>query len=263
MRRIALLAALIGSAAHAQDLRELCTDRPGLGTPPCVVDKGHLQIELGLGDWTLDKQPDSRTDTIVAGELVARLGVTPSTELRFGWNAYGHTRERDRMTGEISRMSGTGDVTLGILQNFASPDGDGFSISAIPQVTLPTGGKAIGAGTWGAGLLIPVSYDLSDTFQLSLTPELDAAPNESRHGRHLAYSGVIGLQTKLSEKSDLTTEFEAKRDRDPEQHATELLAAVSIDYKPTKRFQIDAQAVAGLNRNSPDVQLVFGISEKF
>ena len=51
MTRLAILAAaLLASAAPAgaEGLRDFCPDRPGLGTPPCTMDPGHFDVELGL-----------------------------------------------------------------------------------------------------------------------------------------------------------------------------------------------------------------------
>jgi hypothetical protein len=138
MRKKTILVAglLISSPAWADDkLRDLCAERPGLDTPACTVDPGHLQVEVGLGDWTLDKQPDSRTDTVVTGDISARYGVGESTEIRLGWTAYGHSRTRDYATGAIDRVSETGDVTLGLKQNLSSPSGDGFSMALLPYAT--------------------------------------------------------------------------------------------------------------------------------
>src|SRR5262249_7615693 len=54
----ALFLALASSAPAAADgLRDLCTDRPGLGTPPCIVDRGHLIVETGIADWTHTSDP--------------------------------------------------------------------------------------------------------------------------------------------------------------------------------------------------------------
>lgn len=262
------MAALAGAAApamaqEAPNLRDFCGDRPGLATPACTVDKGRLQAEIGLGDWTLDRQPDSRTDTILAGDISLRYGVTDSTELRLGWTAYGHVRDRDRATGGIERASGIGDVTLGVKQNLANPDGGGFSLALLPFATLPTGHDEVGAGDWGAGLVIPVNYALSKTLTLELTPEVDAAVDQDGNGRHLAYSGVIGIQAKLGEKAGVSAELEAIRDRDPSRHATMALAGLSFTYQPKEQTQLDAAATAGLNHDAPDIELSFGISRKF
>lgn len=262
---IALLAIASAAApAAAQDaLREFCGDRPGLNTPACTVDKGHLQAEIGLGDWTLDKQADTRTDTILAGDAMLRYGVGTSTELRLGWTAYGHVRERDRATGLVDRTSGIGDVTIGVKQNLHNPDGSGWSIALLPSATLPTGKNGVGAVDWSAGLIVPMQYALSEALTLAISPQANAATDEDGHGRHFAYGSAIGLQAKLGEKASIAAELEAIRDRDPDQHTTQALAALSVAFMPQEQSQFDVGAVAGLNHNSPDVELYFGVSRKF
>lgn len=261
---VSLLIALLPAPALAEDkLREFCGDRPGLNTPACTVDPGHLQIEAGLGDWTLDKQADSRTDTITAGNVMLRYGLGETTELRFGWTAYGHVRERDRASGTIDRTQGVGDITVGLKQNLANPDGDNLSIALLPYATVPTGREPIGAGDWGAGLLAPIDYALNDEFTLELTPEIDAAVDQDGHGRHLAYGSAAGIQAKLGKKADVAIELQAIRDNDPQQHSTQALAGLSLAYQPQEQSQLDVGVNAGLNRNSPDVELYFGVSRKF
>lgn len=259
----AMLAASLSLPASAQTLREFCGDRPGLDTPACTVDKGHLQVEIGIGDWTLDTQPDSRTDTILAGDIQLRYGIGETTELRLGWTAYGHERVRDRLTGKIQRTARTGDVTVGIKQNLLNPDGKQLSIALLPFASLPIGRRPIGAGTWGAGLLLPVDYELTDGIQLQLTPEVDAAPNEDGHGRHLAYSTVIGVDFALTEALDCAIDLQAIRDREPGQHATMALGGVAFGYKLAERTQFDVGANAGLNHQTPDIEALFGVSRKF
>jgi hypothetical protein len=43
---VALLIYAIAAPAHAEGLRDFCPDRPGKGTPPCILDKGHIQAEM-------------------------------------------------------------------------------------------------------------------------------------------------------------------------------------------------------------------------
>lgn len=254
---------LLAAPVSAQELRELCADRPGLGTPTCIVDRGHFQLEAGLLDWTHDRQPDAVEDDVAAGDLLLRYGLDTRTELRLGWTAYGHARVRDRLTGAVQRSGGVGDVTLGLRRNLANPDGSGFSAAVLPFVGLPVGGRTIGAGTWNAGLVVPVSYELSDKVQLQFTPEIDAAPDEDRHGRHLAYSGVIGLGYGFTDALSGTVELAAQRDRDPGGHETATLAGVSFAYQLGDRVQLDVGGNAGLNHNAPDVELYFGVARKF
>ncbi len=254
---------LAAAPAAAQDLRELCPDRPGLDTPPCTVDPGHVQVEVGLADLTLDRQPDSRTDTILAGDFDIRLGLTDTLEARLGWTPYGHVRVRDRTTGAVTRRGGVGDITVGLKQNLAQPDGSGFSVALLPYATLPVGREPVGAGDWGGGLLVPVSYELSKGVKLALTPEVDAAVDEDGNGRHLAFGTVLGLSDDLSEKVTATVELEALRDRDPGGHETQELAGLSLAWQPQDSLQLDLGSNVGLDHASPEVELYFGVTRRF
>lgn len=266
MRAARILAAfalgLAAAPALSQELRDFCPDRPGLGTPACTIDPGHFDIELGIADWTLDKTADSRIDSIEVGQLLVRVGLTDSLEAQLGWTAFGHVRTRDRLTGAVDRISGTGDVTLALRQNLKNPDGSGFSLAAMPFATLPTGGSAIGAGEWSTGLLVPMSYDLAEGVQLGLTSRLEAAADEDRDGRHLAYGAVAGLSVELSDSIGAAFEIAATRDEDPSGHSTEWLAGVSAGWMAKDDLQLDAGANFGLHR-AADVQLYLGVSKRF
>jgi hypothetical protein len=253
---------LAATAAQAEELRDFCPDRPGLGTPACTMDSGHFDVELGVADWTLDRTSDSRTDIVESGQLLVRIGLTDSLEAQLGWTAFGHVRTRDRSTGSVDHASGIGDLTLALRQNLVSPDGSGFSLAVMPFATLPIGGTEIGAGEWSAGLLVPLSYDLGGGVQLGLTGQIEAAADEDRDGRHLAFGGVAGLSLPLSEAVGATFEIAASRDRDPAGHSTEWLAGISAGWMADDDLQLDVGANFGL-QGAADVQLYFGISRRF
>lgn len=259
----AMLLALLPVAAWAQGERDLCTDRPGLGTPPCTVAPGRVVFELGLGDWTRTRDRRERVDTIIAGDALARIGLTEHLEAQIGWTSYGHVRTRDRTTGVVDRASGIGDVTLTLRRNLRNPDGSGVSIALMPYATLPVGGHTIGAGDWGAGLRAPVSIDLGAGVALALTPEVDAAVDEDGSGRHLAYGSVAGLDFDLSDSVSATAELSAFRDDDPSGHATQMLAGLSLGWQPSDDLQLDIGANLGLNQDSPDSQLYIGVARRF
>ncbi|MDV3458094.1 transporter [Sphingomonas sp. HF-S4] len=254
----------IGSigVAQAQESRAFCADRPGLGTPSCTVDTGHILVETGAVDWTLERDSGTRTDTFEAGDLLVRAGLTGTLEAQIGWTAFGHVRERDA-TGAVSHASGTGDIRVALRQNVANPDGSGFSLAVMPFGTLPVGGEAIGAGDWGAGVIMPVHFDLTNAVELLLTPKIEAAVDQDRHGRHLAYGSVVGLETPLSDTLGAALEAQMTRDDDPLEAHTEALASLSLELQPSDDLQFDAGAVAGLNSQSPDVELYIGIARRF
>ena len=257
----ALIATLLPAAAMAQDMRDFCPDRPGLGTPACTIDRDHVAVELGLVDWTLDKQPGSRTDTIVAGEVLVRYGVTDSLEAQVGWSSFGHVRERSGGIAESS--SGTGDISIALRQNLRNPDGSGFAVAVMPFASPPPGGPAIGAGDWSAGLLLPISNALPAGFQLGFTGSIEAAVDADRDGHHLAYGSVVGLDIPVNDTVGVTLEFSARQDDDPSGRVTELLGGLSSAWSPGSSLQFDVGANAGLNRNTPDLQLYLGIARRF
>jgi Putative MetA-pathway of phenol degradation len=254
--------AVLPHAAQAED-RDYCPDRPGLDTPACTIAPGKISIETSLADWTLDDQPDARTDTVLIGDTVARIGVSNAVEVRLGWTPFGTVRTRDKTTGTIDRAGRVGDVTLGVKANLHNPGGDGFSIALLPYVSLPVGRTPVGAGDWGAGLLVPVSYSLSDAVQLEATPELDAAVDTDGHGRHTAYGSALGVGWKVAEPVTLTGEIQAIRDDDPAGSTTQALAALSLAYSASDDLQFDIAGATGLNRDTPDVELIAGIARRF
>ncbi|AHE55068.1 transporter [Sphingomonas sanxanigenens] len=265
------LLALTAAPAIAQEAaqegapRDLCSDRPGLNTSACTVDPGRLQAEIGLAGWTLDRQPDERSDEIDAGEILLRYGIGATTELRLGWTAFGHIRTRDRATGAIDRASGTGDVTIGLKQNLRHPaeSAPELAVALLPSVTLPTGSNGVGAGAWSAGLIVPASYTLNDTLSFELSPEIDAAADQDGSGRHLAYGTAVGVSVNLTDTVTMTPEFQILADRDPADPVTMASAALSIAVQPAEMTQIDVQAVAGIDHDAPDIALSFGLTRKF
>ena len=261
-RRLALAAGaalFAATAASAQDSDgpRFCPTRPSLGSSPCTVPSGRVLVEASALDWQRDDRSDSREDRVLAADLLARIGVGATTEVQVGWTAFGHDRERDVTSGTVERTDGVGDVTLALRQHLLGGQTDGFSLGVQPYVTLPAGRYPIGAGTWAAGAVVPVQYDLGNA-SLQFTGEVDAAANGSGSGRHLAYSGIWGASYKLTGAVTVTGEVSLQRDRDPDGHETHALAALSAAWQPTGRTQLDLLAVAGLNRTSPDVRLVVG-----
>jgi len=259
---VALLsfAALYATSASAQD-REYCPERPGLDTPACTIAPGKISVETSIADWTRDDQPGSREDNILSGDTLVRVGMSDTIEARIGWTPFGHDRKRDS-TG-VDTVNGVGDVSLGMKANLLNPDGSGVSVSVLPFVTLPVGRSSIGAGDWGAGFLVPLTYELSDTVSLDLTPEIDAAVDQDGNGRHLAYSSTAGLAFKVAKDFTLTGEVQALRDNDPDQHATQALAALSLAWMANDDLQFDILGAAGLNDDTPDARVYAGISRRF
>ncbi|WP_161792432.1 transporter [Croceibacterium mercuriale] len=252
-----ILWALPAAAQDGDELR-FCPNRPSLGASACTTDPGHVQFEYSVLDWQRDDTADEREDQFIVADLLARIGVGPQTEVQIGWTAFGAQRVRQNGTREVSRDSAVGDVRLAVRQNLRNPAGDGLSFGIEPFVILPVGGAPIGGGDWGAGAMVPVTYDLTGSLNLAFTGQLAALADEDGDGRHLNASGIIGLGYQLSDAVTWTSEVSVERNDDPMEGATHVLAAQSLAWQPTKRTQLDLLAAAGLNHATPDIRVAIG-----
>jgi hypothetical protein len=263
-RRAATIAALLlltpGRPAMAEDAREFCADRPGLGTPTCTLAPGAAVIETGVAGWERSRSAESVDDEITLGDALLRVGLGESTEVQLGLTSHVIQRSRDRASGEVERVSGVGDATLAVRQGLAGPNGP-VAIQAF--VTLPVAKRPIGSGAWSAGFLLPASVTLSQGFDLELTPEIDLTPNADRPGRHVAWGGVVGLSRPLTERLSLTGELAAFRDEDPDERSTDARVAASLAWQVAERLQVDFEADLGLSNGAPDHALALGFAWQF
>ena len=257
----AIAVAAAPTIVRAQD-GNYCTERPGINTPPCILAPGRVSVESAIVDWTRDDSGATRSDTVLIGDTAVRLGLTDRVEAQVGWTPFG--RSRTRNPGSISTADRVGDVTLGLKTLLSDPDNGGsFAVAILPYATLPVGRTPIGSGDWGAGVLLPMSYSLTEKFGLAMTPEIDVEVDSDGDGRHLAYSTAVGLSYALTGSLTATGEFQAVRDNDPAGHTTQTIAALSFAYMATPDTQFDIFGGAGLNRDTPDAQLYAGISHRF
>lgn len=257
MKRLIALALFAAIPAYADE--DLCTDRGGQATDPCTQKPGKAMVESGV-DWTRDVSGGQRTDTLLFGDTELRIGLAEGLEAQIEWTPYGTVRTRDRATGRVTHMGGAGDVTLALKLN---PGGSDGPVAIKPYVVLPTGGSAIGQGTWSAGVLIPANIDFSDALSLGLVAEAEAAPNQSRHGRHFAYGGIAELDYVPVKDIDLLLGASAIRDDDPSGATTQVIGSLSGLWRTGEHLQLDVDALAGLNRDTPDFELLIGFSRQF
>lgn len=257
-----MTATLLASNAQAED-RDFCPQRPGLGTPACTVAPGRVSVETAMTDWTLDNGSDQRVDLVEVGQTLVRIGVSNTIEAQIGWTPFGHARTRDKATGETDVVNGVGDVQLGARVNFRNPDGKGLAVAAEPFVTLPTGRHDVGAGDWGAGLVVPVTYDLTDTINLESSSEIDAAVNDSGSGRHFAALEVVGVQVAVTKSLNAIVEAAVRRDDDPSGKTTQVYATSALGWMVGKDLQVDVGAITGLNHAASRIELFWGVSRRF
>lgn len=259
---LGILAALaLTGVARAQE-RDFCADRPGKGSPPCVLDKGRLQIEVSGVDAAFTRGGGVSINDVSYGALELRLGLTSIVEGQVNWTPRERVRTRDH--GAVSTVSGAGDLGLGLRWSLRNPAGEGLSIAIEPSLTAPTGDRGIGGGKWQGGVVVPVSIPLSPDWSLSLSPQLAARPNAFGDGRHAGYALAGGVGRAVGPVA-LGAELWVDVDDDPAARVTKASFDLTAAWTPQalKDVQLDASAYVGLNRKTPDLELVVGLAHRF
>lgn len=259
---LGILAVLaLAGAAHAQE-RDFCADRPGKGSPPCVLDKGRFQVEASAADALFSRGGGVSVDDVSYGALELRLGLTDIVEGQLTWTPRQWVRTKDQ--GVTSTVSGAGDLGLALRWSLKNPDGEGLSVALQPFVTAPTGANGISAEVWQGGVIAPISIPISEVWSLSLAPEIDARANASGSGRHAAYALAAGVGRAVG-PVNLGAELWVDVDDDPSGRATKASFDLTAAWTPAalKDIQLDAGAYLGLNRKTPDLELVVGVAHRF
>jgi hypothetical protein len=250
---------------HAQDAgRDFCADRPGKGSPPCVLDAGRFQAELGVADGAWSRGGGVSTDDTAFGAMELRLGLTSTLEGQVSWTAHERIRQKDRTSNEVSMINGVGDLGLALRWSLKNPAGDGVSAALQPFVTAPTGAEGIGGDAWQGGVIVPISLPLNAAWSLALSPELDVRADADGSGRHAAFGGAVGVGRSFGPVA-LGAELWADRDEDPSGHVTSASFDLTAGWTPAsaKDLQLDASAYVGLNRDTPDLEVAVGLAKRF
>jgi len=258
--RIAVLALVASCPAAADEVAAFCPERPGQTTPACVMAPGDLMLESGLASWSRQADGAAQDNRWVFGDLLLRRGVGANTEVQVGWRMLTQALGLDQPNGSRLFTTRAGDVTVGVLHNFSALDGPvALQVFAI----LPTGHRPSGAGDWGAGVRLPISLPLGRDWTLGVTPEIDAAVHASGHGRHVAFSGAVGVGRNLTTELSASIDVTVLRDQDPAGHTTTSVSSVALAWQPGTDTQLDLGVAAGLNRQSIGRQVYIGLAHRF
>ncbi len=253
-----IVALVLGLAASAGALRDLCPDRPGRLTPACIVEAGHVEVETALADFTHDTS-GGVTDTTAVASTLLRYGVTQHLELLAGWTPFVHTHSPG-----TPAVDSIGDITLGVKQSLLHPDGKGLSVALQPFVVLPTATAAVGVGSTVEGLIVPLTLALPADFALGLSPEIDRVADAGARGHHASYTLIGGISRQLG-SVNAGVELAGTHDDDPTGRTTRATADLFAAYVPKAHpsVQFDASAYVGLNHATPAVEVQVGVSHRF
>lgn len=253
------LALATGSAAPAS-AREFCAERPGKATPPCVLEAGRAQVEVGLLTVTARRAEGLEEDGWLLGQAGLRLGVSARTEVQVTVSPMSVTETT--AGGPRVRTTGVGDVGLGLRTSLTDPDRPGPAVALQAFASAPTATRGQGAGGWEGGVRLPLAGAMGWGLDLTGTPELALRRDRDGRGAHATVAGALAASHGWGPAS-LTAEVWAERDFDPARALTRASLGLSGAWMATPDVQLDGGTSLGLTRTTPDLEVSFGISRRF
>jgi hypothetical protein len=245
----------------ATDLRLLCPDRPGKNTSPCSLDAGHYMLELNGYDQTFQRRGGTVNDTLLLLNPTLKYGLTDTLDIEASFAPLQSQRIKTA-AGDIT-TGGHGDLYLRTKWMFTGDGEAGFTAVAEPFVKLATATRGLGNGALEGGVMLPFGYDWGNGWQLSTTPEVDGLLDASGHGRHAQLVDAIELNRDLPGGFTLGAEVWTSQNFDPAGTLSQYSVDFDLAWLTGENTQLDGGLNIGLNRVTPDLEIYFGVSQRF
>ena len=260
----AILLAIPPLAAAETEEAPICTDRPAKANAVCTVPVGKWQLETAP-HWLVADRRRRRRDRDARDRCIGREDrpVRPVGPAG-GIAPYCRDQDEGRVATRATH-SGFGDVTDPLQASADRRRVPRSRSRAIPFVKLPTAERGIGNGKVEGGLAVPISMAIGGPFdadarartrparRLRTATGHHAATGQSRQCRR----GRDATSSPWSAKLWTMTNF------DPADTVTLASADAALAYAVNRSLQLDMGANFGLDRQTPDVELYFGVSFRF
>ena len=248
--------ALLAATAAQAETAPICADRPTKANAVCTVPVGDWQLESAIADWLRLDSDGSRTDTLLLGSSMLKLGLSERSDLELGITPFA------RVSTGGDHVSGFGDLTLRYKHRLTAPNTP-IQLAVIPFVKIPTAKTGIGNGKTEAGLALPISFALAGPLTATLGPEVDWLADAGGHGRHPAIVQVLNLSAQVAPQLTLVGELWANWNFDPAGTVRQASADFAAAYAVTRTVQLDAGANLGLTHDTSGIELYAGASIRF
>jgi hypothetical protein len=265
-RILALVAAVAASAAGVAaepgrtpptgPLRELTTDRPDSTESPFTVDPGHLQLEMDVASFTRDRLDGVRTEEWNVAPFNLRYGLNADLEAGIFLAPYVRVTE-SRRGGAKTRVSGIGDTTLRIKQNFLGNDGGATAFGVMADLKLPTAADGLGNDRTEAALSLPVAYELGGGWAGAAMTVVEYAYTD--RGRRAVWVNTITFARDIV--PDLGGFVELTSIAGDGRHVATFNCGLTRSLGATT--QLDCGINVGISRTAPDLTVFAGLSRKY
>jgi len=253
-----LLEALQGRIPKPQPPAEedrLEPDRPHFPEASTAAGRGRVILE---GGYTFNNKGDTFASHAFP-EMLWRVGMfTDWFELRFGQS---FLHQRERLASVTTDTSGLQDLYLGAKIAVMEQHGWLPAVALIPQMSVPTGARAVTAGRTLPGLNADFAWDIvKDFFSIELLVATNRVKDEGGSARLELATGLTG-SFQLTKKLEGFIEWDAYYPTGGIGPAAPRHYAVGgLVYFISRDLAVDARLGVGLNHNSNDFLVGLGFA---
>jgi hypothetical protein len=111
--------------------------------------------------------------------------------------------------------------------------------------------------------MVPTQKNIGD-WQIGFMPEVDLFKDKDGSGRHLSTAASVNLTYALPSGINLGVELWGQAEFDPTGTINQASFDLAAAWQPKgASFALDAWVNFGLNNQTPDVQVILGVSRRF
>ena len=227
----------------------LVGDRPDFTESSVTVGRGVAQLEFGY-NYTYDDEAGDEVWSHSYPEPLLRVGMLAEwLEVRIGWNM---GDQSSRQGASVVNQTGSEDLYLGCKIAMTPQEGILPETALIPQMTVPTGSSAFGAGEVLPGVNWIYGWEINDCISIAGSTQGNGAIDDSTSRRFLeiAQSAVIGYS--LTERIGAYTEWYGFFPYSAETAKPTHYFNGGFTFLVNNNLQLDVRGGVGLNQAADD-----------
>ncbi|WP_445116870.1 transporter [Acinetobacter sp. WZC-1] len=245
---------LVSSVSMGGMAAEFSFDRPGTGFGTGIAPAGHLVWEQGLpsAKYTETTIDGAKSRTVTLNEdMLFRTGLTPTLELRLGWQGPGWTQTSYK--GDKQDESGLGDVSIGIKKAIDLKD-DKLSLAVLAQAQIATGNEGFGEEDDIYSIGSSLAYKYNELLNTGITMNYQV-----QDGRW-AVTAIPTIGYKIAGKLSGFSEFVYRKE---ESRNYEYGLGSGLIYALNDRAQLDASIGVDLDGDDRSYRAGLGVAFLF
>lgn len=250
---------LVSSASlvHAAGSDTINADRPNIANSSQVVGAGRIQLEMGV-NWDRQRDDDLHVRTLSTPVLL-RFGIGDRTELRLENDGRNIEHDTDPTTRARTTNAGWNATSIGFKWHFADVDGVTPALALLGNLTLPTGSRALRGRGPLPQIQLAAEWELPEDWSLAVTQGVGKDWDDD--GARYSY-GILAASVgkKFSERVQGFLEVGAPQIASTTHGGKQLQVDMGVSWLVNRDCQVDVMVVRGLNSNTPDISLAFGLS---